>query len=77
MADIDPYAYGDASDEERLRFLRQQYAEASTAKRVTREDRSWERQDLKALGEEIERLERDIQRDSRMHRVYTRHTRAL
>lgn len=76
MADIDPYRFGDASDAERLRFLQQQYAEASTAKRVTREDRSVERQSLKELGAEIERLERKIERDGRMHRIYTRHVRA-
>lgn len=70
MADIDPYGYGDASDEDRLRFLRQQYANAAVAKRVSTDSDSVERQDLKQLAAEIDRLEDKLRRKNRMHRVY-------
>lgn len=74
--DVSPHDYPDASDADKLRFARQQYAEAMQAKRLTREDRSVEHQNLSELAAEIERLERKVEEGSRIHTVYTRHARS-
>ncbi len=77
MADVDPYTYADASKADQLRFLKQQYAEAATAKQTSDGRRTVQRQDLSALQKQIDALEEEIRADSgnRMHVVYTKRVR--
>lgn len=79
MADITPYEAGDATDEDRLRHLRQQYHEAAEALRVSTPERTVERQRLSELEKAIERLETKITgaTGNRMHTVYSKHSRAV
>lgn len=78
MADVDPYTFADASKADQLRFLRQQYAEAATAKEVTDGRKRVTRQDLTMLKKQIDDLEQDIVAETsggRMHVVHTQHAR--
>ena len=77
MADIDPYGFGDASDADRLRFVEQQAALASTARRVSTPEKTVEYQPLKDLAEFVEWQELRSNRASRMHTVYSKHARAV
>lgn len=77
MADVDPYKYPDASKADQLRFLKQQYAEAATAKETHDGRRRVVRQDLTALQKQIESLEEELNGTSgnRFGIAHTRHAR--
>lgn len=56
--DITPYLFPDATPEDQLRYLKQQYATAAKAQVIRNGDgREVERQSLSALSAEIQRLE--------------------
>ncbi len=78
MADVDPYTFADASKADQLRFLRQQYAEAATAKETNDGRRRVVRQDLTMLKKQIDDLQAEINAETgggRMHVVHTQHAR--
>lgn len=56
--DLTPYTFPDATPEDQLRYLKQQYAAALKAQRIRNSDgKEWERQSLATLSAEIQRME--------------------
>lgn len=73
--DLTPYQFPDGADVDQERYLEQQVAEATRARRVSTPEQTIERQELRTLIDFLRYQRAYASRPSRMHVVRTRHAR--